>query len=102
MTDEEIDALARELLIQTIKDVHSWNAHYFHDILEMEDGELIPVFAATSPDGFGSFLCEFYALATIKKLIAGLEKDFDEFVRSMANKPLSDAVKQRIHERLIE
>src|SRR2546421_120053 len=96
MTDAEIDALARDILTGTIDEVRSWEPQYFHEIHQMKDGELIPVYAATSPDGYGSFRCEYMPLETIKTLIRECEKAYDDFEHSISEQPLFASVKGKL------
>jgi hypothetical protein len=101
LTDAEIDNLARELLTSAVNQVLEWDPHFFHEIHEMENSELIPVYGATLNESYGSFLCEYMPLATIKKLVVECEQVFDEFAALMANKPtLSDQAKKTISEHL--
>ena len=91
MTDAEIDALARELLADAIHTVNAWDSNFFHEVLQLPDGELIPIYGGTSEEGFGSYLCEFMPLATVKTIIVESEKIHDEFVLSLDTKEnLSD------------
>ncbi|MBC8028884.1 MAG: hypothetical protein H7Z16_02130 [Pyrinomonadaceae bacterium] len=78
LTDAEVDVLAKELLNETIDQVLSWNADYFYEVYETHEGESVPVYGATSAEGYGSFLCEFMPLATVKKIIRESERIFDE------------------------
>jgi transposase len=47
MTDAEIDALAREILTNTVHEVLDWDSEFFYTVLRLPDGELIPVYGAT-------------------------------------------------------
>jgi hypothetical protein len=102
MTDAEIEALARELLAYVVHETFGWTPNFFHEVLRLSDGELIPVYAGTSEESFGSFLCEFMPLAAIKTLIVESEKLYDEFVLSMETKPLSEHNKRMIRDALIK
>ncbi len=79
LTDEEVASLAKELLKESIDQVLTWDPDYFHEIYEMDEGELVPVYGATSVEGYGSFLCEYMPLEVIKKIIRDSERIFDEF-----------------------
>src|SRR5437763_1885002 len=96
MTDAEIDALARELLTDAIQQAFGWNPNFFNEVLRLPDGELIPVYAGKSEEGYGSFLCEFKPLAAIKTIIVESEKIYDDFILSMETKPLTDHNKRMI------
>ena len=80
LTDEEVDALARQILAFAIDEVSSWSKDYFYEIRVTETGELVPVYGAESPEGLGAFLCEFMPLATIKTIIRSSELTLDTFV----------------------
>jgi hypothetical protein len=80
LTDEEVDSLAPKILAFAIDEVSSWSQSYFHEIRATDDGELVPVYGAESPEGLGAFLCEFMPLATIKTIIRSCELSFDTFV----------------------
>jgi hypothetical protein len=55
MTDQEIDALARELLTRAVKEVRAWDSDYFYSVDEVTDGNWIVTFAATGPTRTGQF-----------------------------------------------
>lgn len=90
MTDADIDALAREILTYAIHEVLDWDSEFFHEVLRLPDGELIPVYGATSDEKIGSVLCEFVPLPIVKKVIVESERILDEFVESLESQPLSD------------
>lgn len=79
MTDAEVDALARNILKEVLAEVCKLNPKYFHEILEMQNGEQVPVFAGITPGGLGSFICQYMALESIKAIIKESEKVYDEF-----------------------
>lgn len=96
MTDAEIDALARELLTETVRDIFVWNPEFFSEVLRLPDGELIPVYSARSEEGYGMFLCELRPLEAIKTIIVECEKIYDAFILSMDTKPLTAHNKRMI------
>jgi hypothetical protein len=74
---------------------------FFHSVDEMDGGELIPIYGATFVDSYGSLLCEYMALATVKKLIVECEQVFDDFAAQIDNKPeLADQPRRVISEHL--
>src|SRR6266404_2616662 len=100
MTDAEIDVLARELLTYSIKEIIGWDAHFFHEVYDMDEGGLVPVYAAESEEGHGAFLCEFMPLATIKTIIVQCEDIFDDFKSHMTDKAVDAHAKEMVYERL--
>jgi hypothetical protein len=90
MTDAEIDALAREILTYAIHTVLDWDSDFFHEVLRLPDGELIPIYGATSDEKIGSVLCELVPLPIVKQVIVESERILDEFVESLKSQPLSD------------
>jgi len=98
LTEQEVDALARELLTDAIREVRSWDKKYFDAILQTDDGELIPVYSGTSPESLGSFVCEFMALAAIKRIIHSCELSFDTFEVTLSNKDTGEEAKRRVSE----
>lgn len=84
MTDAEIDALAREILTQAVKEISDWDSSYFDSINdELNNGDLIVTFAGTGPEEQGSFACEFMPLGTIKNLIKACEAIHDKSLLSL-------------------
>lgn len=98
MTDAELDALAREILTYCIHVVSGWDTEFFHEVLRLPDGELIPVYGATDKEQIGHVLCEFAPLAMIKKTIVESERILDEFVESLDTHPLSEHNKRVLRE----
>lgn len=96
MTDAEIDALARELLTETVRDIFVWNPEFFSDVVRLPDGELIPVYGAKSEEGYGMFLCELRPLEAIKTIIVECNKIYDAFILSMDTRPLTAHNKRMI------
>src|SRR5437660_1256964 len=96
MTDAEIDALARRLLTDAVQTILSWDAKFFHEIYELDGGELVPVYGAESQEGYGAFLCEYMPLATIKKLIKDCEEIFDDFVAHVVEKADNQTTKEQV------
>lgn len=83
LSDAEVDTLARTILADAITEVASWDSTYFHNLYEYENGETAPVYAGTSPDGHGSFICEYMALDSIKTIIRQCEKMYDNLQLQM-------------------
>lgn len=86
MTDVQIDALAQELLKYCIIEILGWDRSFFFEVYDMEEGGLVPVYAAESEEGHGAFVCEFMPLATIKTIIIQCEQIFDKFKSRMIDK----------------
>lgn len=99
LSDVEIETLAKDILTHVIASIAEQGTSLFHEILEMDSGELIPVYGGTSPEGYGSFLCEFMPLATVKTIITTCERIFDDFTISVANKQTGESANKRISER---
>lgn len=98
LTDAEVDSLAREILTEVIAEINDWNGPPFEDIEETEDGEPIPIFGATSEEGYGSFRCEYMPLAAVKKIVVECERIFDNFTVRVSGIPSGKSVEQRISE----
>ena len=100
MTDDEIDTLAKDILTKTITQVYGWDEarEHFHDVEEMESGELIPIYAGTSTDGYGSFRCEYMPLAAIKKIIVDCARMFDDYTVVVNDKQSGQSLKKKISE----
>jgi hypothetical protein len=96
LTDQEIETLAREALARIVEDARA--APIFHRVGLTENGELVPVYAATSQEGYGSFLCRFMPHAAIKRIISDAERIFDEAVIEMTDKGTGEVRACRISE----
>src|SRR5215213_75490 len=99
-TESEIDTLAREILTQIITEISNWKAPILHDVYEMESGELIPVYGATSPDGYGSFLCEYMPLDAIRKIIRQCAVILDSFTIEAVEKESGECRQMKPCERM--
>jgi hypothetical protein len=86
LSDAEIETLAKEILTQIVTQIESWDSTYFHEVQETESGELVPVFAGTSEEGFGSYICKFMPFASIKTIIRECERIFDRFTITIKDK----------------
>ena len=78
MTDAEIDSLAKEILIDAISKLKATDERAFLSVRKITSGELIPTYSGTSPEGYGSFICEYMPLDPIKKLLTDCEAIFDD------------------------
>ncbi len=75
MTDAEIDALARELLAQSIKFVQAIDgATVISEIGEFSEGHIGPIYEGISPDGYGRFLFAFDPREAVKQIIVECER----------------------------
>ena len=75
LTDSEIESLAQHVLKFAVLEVSEWRDEgALHEVRITDEGELVPVYGGTSPEGYGSFLCEYMPLAAIKKLVAKCEE----------------------------
>lgn len=76
MTDEERKALAVEILEEAVRFLSPIGA--FEEVGRANTGEVVPIYVATSNDGFGAFNCQYYPLAAVVTLIAECERLYDE------------------------
>src|SRR2546421_7280325 len=79
MTEAEIDALAQQLLTESVTEINSWDPSFFFEVYSMEEEGLVPVYGGQSEEGHGALVCEFMALATIKTLIVKCGQLYDGF-----------------------
>lgn len=76
MTGEERKVLAVEILEDAVKFLSETEA--FEEVGRANTGELIPIYIATSDNGFGAFNYQYYALDAVVTLIAECERFYDE------------------------
>lgn len=96
LTDEEVDTLARDILTNIVAEINDWNGPPFESVDEMEDGELIPIYSATSTESYGSFRCEYMPLAAVKKIIRDCERIFDEFTITISDPQSGESREKKI------
>jgi hypothetical protein len=68
LSDAEIDSLSRRILLKAIDLLQQLNLSLF-DLHATDEGEPALVYSATSPQGFGSFICEFFPLETAREIV---------------------------------
>src|SRR5688572_26463826 len=95
LTDSEVDTLARAILTRIVEDPRA--SLIFHDVIIKGNDEPVPVYGATSEQGYGSFLCEFMPLAAIKQIIIGCEKLFDAFTIHLSDTESGDQVEKKLN-----
>ena len=98
MIDAEIDTRARDLLTRIINDINDWPVSPLEKTLETESGELIPVYGASSTEGYGSFRCEYMPLDAIKKMLFECERIYGEFEIIISDKLTGESVKKSVSE----
>ena len=76
MTDEERKVLASEILEEAVQFLSGTEA--FEEIGRANTGEVVPIYIATSDNGFGAFNCQYYALEAVVTLIAECESYFEQ------------------------
>lgn len=80
MTDEERKALASEILVEAVKFLSGTET--FEEIGRANTDEIVPIYIATSDDGFGAFNCQYYVLDAVVTLIMDCESYYDELLSS--------------------
>lgn len=78
MSDEERRALAIEILNTSLSELTGKRPDVFFGIEREAGGELAPLYGGTSPEGHGSFFCEYMALEAVQTLIAYCEQLYDK------------------------
>lgn len=96
LTDQEIDAIARDALARIVEDPRA--ASLFHQVGSTKGGELVTVYAATSQEGYGSFLCRLMPHASIKRIISDAEKIFEEAMIQVTDEGTGEVTACRISE----
>jgi hypothetical protein len=76
MDDKERRVLASEILEAAANLLAEGEA--FEEIGRANTGEPVPIYIATSTEGFGAFNCQYYALEAVVKLIAECESFYDQ------------------------
>jgi hypothetical protein len=87
VTEDERKAVASEILEEAVKFLSETEA--FEEIGRANTGEVIPIYIATSDDGFGAFNCQYYALDAVVTLIAECESYYDQSGESQANRDMT-------------
>src|SRR5215218_5117167 len=96
LTDSEIETLARDALARIIEDTRA--APLFHRVGLTPNGELVPVYAATSKEGYGSFICQLMPHASIKRIISDAEKLFEGAALEATDNATGEVTAVRISE----
>jgi hypothetical protein len=97
LTDVEIDTLARAIIARILEDPRARASGIFDKVLLTEEGEFVPVYGATSYEGYGSFLCEFMPLAAVRRIIIESERLFDEFSIQLSDTESGIQVEKRLN-----
>jgi hypothetical protein len=69
LTDDEIDALAREILTSVVHEILQWEHPPFTKCEVIKNGDLALTYEGTSADGNGSFICNYMPLDAVRKII---------------------------------
>lgn len=98
LTNEEVDTLARAILTKIVDTINDWDSPLFEQVDEKEDGEIVPVYGATSTEGYGSLRCEYMPLSAIRKLVVECERIYDEFTVTFSHNESGQYVERKISE----
>lgn len=79
-TNTEVDALARRILTQVLKDFGAQLPSNLFQVIEAENGEQVAIYADTSLEDNGSFACQYMPIDPSKKILRYCERLYDEFV----------------------
>lgn len=97
LTDDEVDALAREIIQTTVERFSTWEFPVINHVAEVL-GEPVISYAGTNEQGYGSFLCRFVPLDPTKKLIRICEELFDNFGVEVLDKDSGQSLKRLVSE----
>jgi hypothetical protein len=101
LTDNEIDALASQILSKAIGIVSDWKPPRFVRVDQMDSGELIPVFAGSHP-GYGSYHCDYFVFDAVKQMIRDCEALFEAFYIELKNPQTGSIVRVKLSEKMPE
>lgn len=95
LTDAEIDALAKETLFRVLQDLSGVVPSDFFQPYQLEDGELVAVYAGTSESGYGSFSCQVIPYEAARKIIIHCDRTYDEFLETMVDSDSRDKFEEQ-------
>jgi hypothetical protein len=84
LSDEDKERLAKEAIAEMLNNPQAAQtlALYCHGFSFTDDGEPEPSYGATSTDGYGSYLCDYWPMAAVVKLVGECERMYDECLLS--------------------
>lgn len=79
LNEKQVNKLALDVFVFALKEISTWGDQAFYEVRATENGQLVPVYAGSSSEGYGSFLCEYSPLEALKKIVIECERCLDEF-----------------------